>query len=707
MMKLRILLTLFALTLASNLFARFAGVYYDGVHYFINIAQGWAAVDKPSFSWEKYAGNVKVKAKVWETGIPNVSYPVVKIMSSAFADSPDLLSVELPSTLTGIGDNAFYNCPNLTSVNIPEGVTYIGENAFRSTKVNPKLPSTLKKIGARAFYSAGITSQLTIPQNVTEIGDEAFYKNDFTNLYFLARNCNKQIGQRPFPEVIQVIGFNHEVTVIPDYAFQNLQVAEIVGLNKDYLPMHLTYLGRGAFADCHNLRQVRISLLTSIGLSDYAFSNCSNLRYVSIPDITKIGSRAFYNCDKLSLLELGENLSSISSDSFGGSTSVRKTIWTAVEPISSAKYIPSKVSIVPSDKYKSAGIKNEIIVYPNLKQRFNINGVTYVPKNGAERLADIIGCTFDNSVREISISDPTVEYNGINFSLDKILPYAFAGNYWLNNVSITIPVEVQTGWFQNCDFLNNAVIPASTEFITGELFMNTSLKKFSLPESVSFIGDNAFSGCKSLAELNFRDKIREIGASAFEGCSSLSEMKLPESVELIKNRAFYNCSGMQTFESLGSLNKIGNEVFYNCGNLTNISLGHQLTSIGKDSFRGCEKIVGLNSYAVTPPAIESSAFNDIDKWNCTLHVPENSFESYSKSNGWKDFFKIENDLEVIEFSEISDIKIEQVSDIKVYSVNGNLVFEGTSEQFKKSMESLPSGIYIINSGNVTQKIRVK
>ena len=171
---------------------------------------------------------------------------------------------------------------------------------------------------------------------------------------------------------------------------------------------------------------------------------------------------------------------------------MRKTIWTAVEPITSAKYIPSKVSIVPSDKYKSAGIKNEIIVYPNLKQRFNINGVTYVPKNGAERLVDIIGCTFDNSVREISISDPTVEYNGINFSIDKILPYAFAGNYWLNNVSITLPVDVQKGWFQNCDFLNNAVIPTSAESITGELFMNTSLKNFSLPQPVTSIGDNAF-----------------------------------------------------------------------------------------------------------------------------------------------------------------------------------------------------------------------
>lgn len=713
MMKLRILFTLIALTLAFNLFARFAGVSYDGVQYFINIDQGWAAVDKPSFSWEKYAGNVKIREYVWEKGVPNVAYPVVSVLSSAFADSPDLLSVELPSSLTAIGNYAFSNCPKLTSVNIPEGVKRIGDYAFSSTKVDPTLPSTLTEIGTRAFYQAGITSSLTIPENVKEIGDEAFGKNSFDYLRFNAVNCNKQIGKNPFPALSWgEIVFSDNVKVIPDYAFNNALIYHVYTIVDGkrilgQLPSALNYLGTGAFSGCSELSEINTSSSNIITIYTSTFSGCSQLRYANLSNIETIASRAFYNCDKLSLLELGENLSSISSDSFGGSTSVRKTIWTAVEPITSAKYIPSKVSIVPSDKYKSAGIKNEIIVYPNLKQRFNINGVTYVPKNGAERLVDIIGCTFDNSVREISISDPTVEYNGINFSIDKILPYAFAGNYWLNNVSITLPVDVQTGWFQNCDFLNNAVIPASAESITSELFMNTSLKNFSLPEAVTSLGDNAFSGCKSLAELNFGDKIREIGVSAFEGCSSLNEMKLPESVELIKNRAFYNCSGMQTFESLGSLNKIENEVFYNCGNLTNISLGHQLTSIGKDSFRGCEKIVVLNSYAVTPPAIESSAFNDIDKWNCTLHVPEYSFESYSMSNGWKDFFKIENDLEVIETSEIFDVKIDKESDIKVYGVNGNLVFEGSSEQFKKSMESLPSGIYIINSGNVTQKIRVK
>lgn len=45
------------------------------------------------------------------------------------------------------------------------------------------------------------------------------------------------------------------------------------------------------------------------------------------------------------------------------------------------------------------------------------------------------------------------------------------------------------------------------------------------------------------------------------------------------------------------------------------------------------------------------------------------------SNGWKDFFKIENDLVVIEISETSDIRIDQESDIKVFSVKGNLVDE--------------------------------
>lgn len=712
-MRLKTITVLIALTFTFNIYARFAGVTYDGVHYFINIDQGWAAVDKPSFSWEKYAGNVKVREYVWEKGVPNVAYPVVTIFDSAFADSPDLLSVELPSSLTGIRANAFYNCPKLTSVNIPEGVTFIGENAFRSTKVNPELPSTLKEIGARAFYSAGITYTLTIPENVTEIGDEAFYNNSFDRLRFNAVNCNKEIGKNPFPKIAWGdIVFSDDVKVIPDFAFNNTMIYHIYTkvdgkLILGQLPSALNYLGVGAFSGCTELSEISTASSNITNIPWDTFRGCSELRHANLSNIETIGAHAFFNCEKLSMLELGENITSIASTSFEGTTNVGKTIWTAVDPISTAKYIPSKISIVPNNKYLSVGIKNEINVCPNLKQRFIINGVTYVPKNGAERLADIIGCTFDNSIHEVAISEPTVEYNGIKFRIDKILPYAFSGNYWLKKVSITIPTEVQAGWFQNCDALNSAEIPSSTEFICSELFMNTNLNDFNLPECVTIIGDNAFYGCKSLTNIIFGDKIREIGVSAFEDCSSLTEMKLPESVQLIKDRAFFNCSGMQTFESLGSLNKIENEVFYNCGNLTNISLGHQLCSIGNDSFRGCEKIVKLDSYAVMPPSIESSAFNDIDKWICTLHVPEISYESYSTSNGWKDFFKIENDLEVIKTSVDTDVRVNQEQDVQVFNYNGVLIFEGSFELFKNSMKSLPMGIYMITTGKSTQKIIIK
>ena len=85
-----------------------------------------------------------------------------------------LTSVEIPESVTEIGESAFANT-GLTSVTIPESVTKIGESAFTSTGLTSvEIPESVTEIGARAFASTGLTS-VTIPKKVTEIGTSAFH----------------------------------------------------------------------------------------------------------------------------------------------------------------------------------------------------------------------------------------------------------------------------------------------------------------------------------------------------------------------------------------------------------------------------------------------------------------------------------------------------------------------------------------------------
>ena len=70
-----------------------------------------------------------------------------------------LYKVEIPSSVTSIGDSAFQNCYALTSVTIPSGVTSIGNNAFQYcyALTSVTIPSGVRSIGGSAFqYCRGL-----------------------------------------------------------------------------------------------------------------------------------------------------------------------------------------------------------------------------------------------------------------------------------------------------------------------------------------------------------------------------------------------------------------------------------------------------------------------------------------------------------------------------------------------------------------------
>ena len=101
-----------------------------------------------------------------------------------------------------------------------------------------------------------------------------------------------------------------------------------------------------------------------------------------------------------------------------------------------------------------------------------------------------------------------------------------------------------------------------------------------IPDSVTSIGNSAFSGCSSLTDITIPESVTNIEDSAFEYCSSLTGITIPESVTSIERYAFRNCTGLKSITIPKSVESVGDEAFSGCTALTEVLLegGSTLTS---------------------------------------------------------------------------------------------------------------------------------
>lgn len=107
---------------------------------------------------------------------------VEKLCGHAFCGNEYLTYVELPDTLTYIGEHAFFNVA-LTAVDIPESVKTIGSYAFSGTSLTEvKLPEVFTRIEDGTFYKTGLT-EISIPKWVYYIGQSAFEDTALTNVH--------------------------------------------------------------------------------------------------------------------------------------------------------------------------------------------------------------------------------------------------------------------------------------------------------------------------------------------------------------------------------------------------------------------------------------------------------------------------------------------------------------------------------------------
>ena len=90
-----------------------------------------------------------------------------------------------------------------------------------------------------------------------------------------------------------------------------------------------------------------------------------------------------------------------------------------------------------------------------------------------------------------------------------------------------------------------------------------NLIEVKLPESVTSLGDSAFSYCASLTSVELPGSLTSIGNYTFYNCTSLTSVKLPEGTTEIKSNFFYNCTSLKSIYIPSSVTTIAVDAFKN------------------------------------------------------------------------------------------------------------------------------------------------
>ncbi|MGI6248148.1 MAG: leucine-rich repeat protein [Acutalibacteraceae bacterium] len=240
----------------------------------------------------------------------------------------------------------------------------------------------------------------------------------------------------------------------------------------------------------------------------------------------------------------------------------------------------------------------------------SLTGIT-IPKS-----VTIIGeSVFDSCdiLASIDVADENPNYSsadGVLFNKDKtrLIQYPI-GN---PRTSYTVPGSVTVIGdyaFSYCFSLTSIIIPGNgvTSIGTEAFSSCEALTSITLGNGVASIGGNAFGFCIILASIDVADD--NPNYSSADGVlfnkdksqliqypigNPRTSYTVPVGVTIIGDSAFDNCLSLTNITIPDGVTSIGDFAFSNCENLTGVSIPDSVTSIGEDAFSNCENLTYIS-----------------------------------------------------------------------------------------------------------------
>ena len=344
-----------------------------------------------------------------------------------------------------------------------------------------------------------------------------------------------------------------------------------------------TTISYSCFYNCPRLTSVKIpNNVTTIG--EAAFAGCTGLTNITIPNsVTTIGENAFAGCTGLTNITIPNSVTTIGENAFSDCRSLTNiTLGKGITSIGNHAFedctsLPIEDDIRYADSYL-------VEVVDTTKTSYTIKeGTRFI---GNDAFYDCPGLTTINS----NVSGECIMPNGVVF----IGRQAFMDTKIINVVLPDTVVYIGENAFRLCSNLVSINIPNSVVTIDNNAFYDCKkLKSISIGYGVTTIGEFAFTYCYELTgALIIPNNVTSIGKSAFSGCDFTSVV-IGNGINRIEQSTFSYNKNLINVTIPDSVTSIGSWAFTGCTSLTSITIPNNVSTIGSDAFHSCTSLTSI------------------------------------------------------------------------------------------------------------------
>lgn len=365
-------------------------------------------------------------------------------------------------------------------------------------------------------------------------------EKDSTVLQIGAVNCKK----------LELIKITSKVTKLSSYIFRNNPKLEEV-----QLPDTVNTIGEGVFYECYELNKInldKVELFDSKAFVNTGFKtfDFSHYKYNYIPE------ELLHGCIKLKQVTGTDNITYVSSKAFRNCTSLEEISFKNLTLIDSEAF------------YNCSSLKS-----------FEFSTVLAI---------GIKAFCYCESLESITISH-------LIFFGQSSEAGIFENCTSLKKADLTGLITIDNYFFQGCESLTEVIYNPNIYSFGTKTFARCGFKEFTIPDTVSVIGEKCFSGCESLKKIIIGKRTTSLTTSWFDPTDHTLTFSIPDTVFTIGTNAFdgidkveieFTDNKVYDYKDQSLINKIDNSLVVTAGILSKV-------------FKVPEEVISISNNAIT------------------------------------------------------------------------------------------------------------